>query len=413
MSEHVRLVRIPEQQYPQYRYEVIWGAYKWDPQVEDANTVSEYVALLDEETVRYLADTAEALAKETVGMEQEILGNLSLARELGLPGVMIRAMRRAAGYDRRGHVRLMRFDFHPTTQGFLISEVNSDVPGGFAESSLLPGIAQRYINEGRPVEDFPGRVFAAFDERLKRPGTMAFVHATSYADDRQVMQFMGDYFEQRGYEALYLAPDHVRFKDKRAFSILGGGAQEIDGIIRFFPLEWLPDLPLSSRWQGYYDTLTPSCNHPAAMLTQSKRLPLIWDKLSADHTCWKELLPETGPARKLDYGDTEYIYKPVFGRVGGGISIREAMPEKEFKNVRKDAAWHRREWIVQKRFESVPVKADDGKAYHLCIGVFVVDGCFAGFYGRISPYARIDEKAKDIPILMGGGDADAGTAGAI
>lgn len=400
MKGQIQLVKIPAEEYSRYRYDVIFQAYKWDPQVEDANTVSEYVALLDKETVQELAAMAEQLAEETMAMEEEMLGKLSCARELGLPRVMVRAMKRAVNYRREEHVRLMRFDFHPTDQGWMISEVNSDVPGGFAESSVLPAIANLYVKSGRPAEDFAGHLFSAFEKRMEPKGTIAFVHATAYADDRQVMQFMGDYFVKKGYEALYLAPDHVRFKEKRAFSILEKEPKEIQGIIRFFPLEWLPELPFSSKWQGYYDTLTPSCNHPAAMLTQSKRLPLIWDKLETGHTMWKRLLPETKAVTNLAYGDPEYIYKPVFGRVGDGITIKEAMPEKEFQGIKKEAAKRRKEWIVQRRFRSIPVTAEDGSSFHLCIGAFVVDGAFAGFYGRISPYARIDEKAKDIPILV-------------
>lgn len=405
MKKGIELVNIPKHQYSQYRYEVIFHAYKWDPQVEDANTVSEYVALLSEDTVRELAVMAEQLAQETVAMETELLRNLFEARELGLPQVMIRTMRRAANYQSEEHVRLMRFDFHPTDQGWMISEVNSDVPGGFAESSALPQIARRFMGQGRPAEDLSSHLYRAFEKRIKPGGTMAFVHATAYADDRQVMQFMGDYFEQRGYQALYLAPDHIRFKQRQAFSILERYQQNVDGIFRFFPLEWLPELPFSSRWQGYYDTLTPSCNHPVAMLTQSKRLPLLWDRLQAPHTVWKQLLPETEPVRKLDYGDPDYIYKPAFGRVGGGITITEAMPEGEFKKIKKETQRRKKEWLVQKRFRSIPVTAEDGKSFHLCIGVFVVDGKYAGFYGRISPYARIDEKAKDIPILIKQGGA--------
>jgi len=34
----------------------------------------------------------------------------------------------------------MRFDFHWTTEGFRISEVNADVPGGFSESSAFPAL---------------------------------------------------------------------------------------------------------------------------------------------------------------------------------------------------------------------------------------------------------------------------------
>lgn len=44
------LARIPSEQYSDYRYEAIFRAYKWDPQVEDHNTVAEHVVLLDKQT---------------------------------------------------------------------------------------------------------------------------------------------------------------------------------------------------------------------------------------------------------------------------------------------------------------------------------------------------------------------------
>lgn len=37
------LARIPGERYSDYRYEAIFRAYKWDPQVEDHNTVAEHV----------------------------------------------------------------------------------------------------------------------------------------------------------------------------------------------------------------------------------------------------------------------------------------------------------------------------------------------------------------------------------
>lgn len=42
----------------------------------------------------------------------------------------------------------------------------------------------------------------------------------------------------------------------------------------------------------------------------------------------------------------------------------------------------------------------NGEEYHLCIGVFTVDGKAAGFYGRMSQFARIDSRAKDVPVLV-------------
>lgn len=400
MKGRIQLMKVPEDDYSDYRYDVIFQAYKWDPQVEDANTVSEYVAVLDKVAVKELTQMAEQLAVETTGMETELLEHLDYAKELGLPRSMCRGMKKATNYQKEEHVRLMRFDFHPTVDGWQISEVNSDVPGGFAESSILPAIASRFFPDTVPSENFSTHLFQGFEQRISPGGTIGFVHATSYADDRQVMQFMGDYFESKGYKSLYLAPDHVIFSNNQAYSMLDNQQELLSGIIRFFPLEWMPRLPFSADWQGYYSTVTPSCNHPVAMLTQPKSLPLIWDKLTTDTSLWRKLLPETKKVYPLNYEESDYIYKPVFGRVGGDITIREATSEQEFKRISKEARKRKKEWIVQKRFNSQPIQTDDGKEFHLCIGVFVVDGVFSGLYGRISPYARIDEKAKDIPIII-------------
>ena len=237
----------------------------------------------------------------------------------------------------------------------------------------------------------------AFKKRISLGARIAFVHATSYADDRQVMQFMGDHFQHNGYQAVYLAPDRLSFREGVAYE--KDNQTNIQGIVRFFPLEWMLCLPFRTQWQGFYQTSTVSCNHPFAILTQSKRLPLLFQHLGQP-TLWNKLLPETKAVEALDYEDSDYLYKPVFGRVGESITIRERTSENEFKKIRRDALRFKKEWIVQKRFDSQPILTEDGRAFHLCLGVFVIDGKFAGIYGRISSYARIDEKAQDLPVLI-------------
>lgn len=393
------LKRIPKEHYSDYRYRVIFEAYKWDPQVGDHNTVAEYVVLLDAPTAKQLGDYAEQLAAETANIEQAMIGRRDLAKKLGLPNSIIKTLERLNGYDKEKHVRLMRFDFHPTTTGWAVSEVNSDVPGGMAEASVLPKIAKEYFLGYEPGENTARHLAEAFLKRTQAGARIAFVHATSYADDRQVMQFLGDYFENKGYRTLYAAPDHIAWEQRRAMSLVEGEEGPIDAIVRFFPLEWLENLPRKSNWRGFYDTITPSCNHPAAIFAQSKRLPLIWDELSLNLPVWKKLLPETIPP-KVRGLDESFIYKPALGRVGEGISIQEAITKKELAGILKAVRKSPKDWIAQRRFISEPVRSEDGESFHLCIGVFTVDGKAAGFYGRISPYARIDANAKDIPLLV-------------
>jgi glutathionylspermidine synthase len=298
----------------------------------------------------------------------------------------------------------MRFDFHLTETGWMVSEINSDVPGGLAEASIWPEISARYV-DAVPGENVAAQLLEAFKSKINRNGTVAFVHATSYSDDRQVMQFLGNYFESGGLHTVYTAPDHIGWIDKQAKSIIKGRECGIDGIVRFFPLEWLINLPRGAHWQGYYDSQTPSCNNPAAIFTQSKRLPLIWDVLGVNITAWKQLLPETRDPRSVPPHEDGWIYKPALGRVGEGILIKEVISPKEQAQIKKAVRKEPKNWVAQRRFNSLPIPAMDGEdirspEYHVCIGVFTVDGKNAGFYGRISPYPRIDANAIDIPVLI-------------
>ncbi len=402
MRKYPQLISIPKENFSEYRYDAIFKAYKWDPQVEDDGTVSRHLVLMDMETTEQLETWAEQLAAETVQMEEVLAKQPELAKELRLPRKMTKALPRLSDYDPAGHVRLMRFDFHPTVDGWAISEVNSDVPGGFAEASALPALAARYFDGYAPRKDTAGSLLEAFKPKMKG-GPLAFVYATSYSDDRQSIQCLSDRFNAAGVDTFFAGPDHMKWADKMAVSIAEGNEGAVDGILRFFPLEWLLNLPWRADWKGYYDTRTPSCNHPVSIFAQSKRLPIVWDKLGVDIPAWKKLLPETRDPRALKAEDGEWIYKPALGRVGEGISIKEAIPEKEMLKIKKAALRNPANWVVQRRFQSQPLVTEENETYHLCVGVFTVEGKSAGFYGRISPYPRMDAKARDIPILVTNG----------
>ncbi|HOQ01101.1 MAG TPA: glutathionylspermidine synthase family protein [Acetivibrio clariflavus] len=403
MNHPIKLASIPNEEYSEYRYNVIFKAYKWDPQVGDHNTIAKHVVLMDQETVRQLETWAEQLSAETMLMEEAFLQKPELANQLGLPRKILKELKRLSSYDRSQNVRLMRFDFHPTTEGWAVSEVNSDVPGGLAEASVLPKIACSFFNGYEPRKHVGESILQAFSQRIRQDGIIALVHATSYSDDRQVMEFLSDCIKAHGYNTVFAAPDHIVWKDNKGICIIEGKEGPIDGIIRFFPLEWFINLPRRSNWKGYFDCLTTSCNHPVAIFTQSKRLPLVWDKLGVDVSTWKKLLPETRDPKSVKPQDNDWIYKPALGRVGEDISIKGAIPEKELLKIEKAARRNSGDWVAQRKFTSKPLTDEKGETFHLCVGVFTVNGKSAGFYGRISPYPRIDDRAKDIPLLVSKG----------
>ena len=319
----MKLISIPEERYEDYRLRAIFECYKWDPQFLDNNTVASHVLEITEEEYEEVASLTEKLDIETRNAEEFLNNNLELAKPLALPKQIYNELKRMTNYDSKKHIRLMRYDFHPTTENkWAVSEVNSDVPGGFAEASLLPKLAIETLKTKKYFTIDFGEILAdALEKKTKKNGTIAFVHCTSYSDDRQVMQFIGDKMVQRGFKSLYVAADHLNFENKKAKSILDNYEGNVDCIFRFTPLEWLRAIK-PKTWDGYFDTITPSCNHPVAIFAQTKRFPLVWDTLEENGIkldTWRELLPET-----LEVKDAKnkegFIYKPACGRVGEKIS---------------------------------------------------------------------------------------------
>lgn len=399
----MRLVSIPKEKYSDYRLSVIFDGYKWDPQFLDRNTVAKQVLVLTEAEHQQLEQYVEALSQETMRAEEYINQHLELTKPLLLSRKIKKDIRNMQNYERDHHVRLMRFDFHPTTaNGWAISEVNSDVPGGFAESSLMPAIAcEQFPSQEFWFKSFGETLMTALMKKVVPGGKIMFVHCTSYSDDRQVMQYLGDQLTSRGYTAIYGAADHVNFSNHQAYSILNGYEGAIDAIVRFTPLEWLVDVK-PKRWQGYFNTVTPSCNHPIALFSQSKRFPLIWDQLELQGISlptWRLLLPKTVRAKDVSKISNS-IYKPVWGRVGEGISIEEACRDDEYAKILKEVRWHPHRYIAQEKFNSQPVMSDEKIPYHVCLGAYSVDGKAAGYYGRISTTPRIDSNAADIAVVI-------------
>lgn len=214
------------------------------------------------------------------------------------------------------------------------------------------------------------------------------------------MQYLGDQMEQRGYHALYGAIDHLRFQNQEAISILDGHQGKVDGIVRFTPLEWVKDIK-PKTWSGYFDTTTPSCNHPIAIFAQTKRFPFVWEQLESyglSFSTWRKLLPNTiEVTKKVPPG---YLYKPAWGRVGEKISIQEACEEGEYQKILKEVKRHPKRYILQKQFSSQLLESPEGEWFHVCIGSYAVDGKHAGFYARMSRKLRIDSDAEDIPVLI-------------
>lgn len=380
-----------------FRRQVIFDCCKWDPQVGDTSTISDHACLLAPNTAAHLSNLAESLSRETLALEQALSQRPDLFGRLAIPRPLRKLLARP---DTAGDpVRVMRFDFHPTSNGWALSEVNSDVPGGYAEASMLPRLASTYASSA-PGGDPAAALLAAMSHRLPPGARIAFVHATAYSDDRQVMQFLAREFSAEGFVCILAAPDHVRWEQGRPVLVTAGQAGPTDAIIRFYPAEWLPLLQRSTKWPGYFNARAVMTNPPHALLSQSKRLPLVWDALGLELPAWRSALPETRDPRDAPWRtDDGWVLKPAMGRVGENIGWRGSVNVKDWRRMARSASLFPRHWIAQRRFDARPVATRDGPR-NLCVGVFTVDSKAAGFYGRLSSRAIIEKHAQDVSVLV-------------
>ncbi|MCL2522748.1 MAG: glutathionylspermidine synthase family protein [Erysipelotrichales bacterium] len=380
----IQIGTIPENEYYNYRLDVIFDSYKWDLQANDQSTISDKVVLLNQETINFLAKSAVALYNETMAMEEVIKKRPDLMLKMGISPTMADALFNCQ-YNQKEHLRLMRFDYHPTKAGWKISEVNSDVPAGYPEASILPQLAEKYFPKYQKSVDTGKMLVDGFLRIAPANSHIAYLHDTQTVEDYQILHFIGDMLKKHGHEPIYMSPADLKWEDNEA---INAGA-----IMRYYPVEWL-EYEEGADWLSFINTKTPSCNHPTALLTQSKRLPLIWDELKLDLPFWKQLLPETKCLNDVK-NDNGWILKPAFGRVGEGINIPKAVSKVEDSLIRQAAKDHPNQWVMQKMFESLPIEG-----LHLSLGVFVIDGKFAGLYGRTSKLPRIDSEASEVPVLV-------------
>ena len=384
------------------RRRAIFECCKWDIQSEDHCVLADFPILLEMEAWEFLSRRSEQLAREAMLAEPELLGRAELLSRLGLP----RKIRRVLGASNREHrppgvSRVMRFDFHFTAEGWRISEANVDVPGGFIEASRFTELMAEHYCGYSPLPN-PCHAYRDAVAKVASPsGLVAFVHATAHSDDRQVMEYLARDFKSGGLQAVMISPEHLQWESgiARIASSFAAGTPAV--LVRFFPAEWLCALRPDSLWIPWFlGGKTAMSNPGSALLLQSKRFPLTWGELDSPLATWRELLPETRcPSELRDLSGEDWVLKPIFGRVGEDVAISGVTDSRAIGTVFRAARKRPEQWIAQRRFEALPIETAEGPRY-ACIGVFTIDGCAAGAYGRIASKALIDQEAQDVAILV-------------
>jgi glutathionylspermidine synthase len=373
---------------------------KWDSQVGDVTALASFPLVMKRSIWDKLAAWAERLTLETTEAEKEILGRLEFLEALGLPRALQQILADDAPVTPTAG-RVIRFDFHFTTDGWRISEANSDVPGGFSEASHFTALMAENFPDLKLAGN-PGAVWSDTLAVVAGPGrVVALLFAPGYMEDCQVVSFLAARLRERGCVAHLAKPEQICWHEGRASLSTSWHSGPLDAIVRFYQAEWLARLHPKVGWSHLFrGGRTPTANPASAVISESKRFPLVWDKMKAALPTWRALLPETrDPCNAPWPSDDCWLVKSAMCNTGDTVSIRSSMPRKQWLQTRLRVSLSPHKWVAQRRFESVPVSTPIGPR-HFCVGVYTVNGRAAGAYVRISEKPLIDFEAVDVALLI-------------
>ncbi|MFO0591395.1 MAG: glutathionylspermidine synthase family protein [Polyangiaceae bacterium] len=373
---------------------------KWETQIGDESTLADFPLIIDASTWRALAEDAEALARETVAMETELLTRPDLHERLALAKPLSALLGPGSLPPTPAAARVMRFDFHWTTEGWRVSEVNSDVPGGYAEAETFTSLVAAHFPGTKPAGE-PARMLTEAIAEAAGSGAVALLAAPGHMEDHQVIAHLALRLRRLGIDAHPCSLHQIRYSDGSAALDAGAFSGPVSVVVRFYQAEWLAELPARAGWTPMFaGGRTPVVNPAVAALSESKRLPLVWDALRAPSSTWRRLLPESRDPRDAPWreGD-DWALKLAYCNTGDSVAVRPAMKKAAWSR----AAWRARlwpgRWVAQRRFRPVPVESPRGVVYP-CIGVYTVNGRAAGIYGRLSRGLVISGAAMDAAVLV-------------
>ena len=393
--------RMAKCDYAQVRRRLVLDHCKWDPQVGDVRALADFPLILRRACWRQLARWAEQLTVEALAAETEILASPSLLKTLGLPRCVRRLLAQGQNTLTPSGGRIFRFDFHWTTEGWRISESNSDVPGGLTEASAFSKMVASHFPGTVPTGDPGGAWAQAIARAAGAGGSVALLSAVGYMEDLQVTAYIAQRLREIGITAHLARADALQWNNGRA--LLNG--HRVDAIVRFYQGEWLTRLPSRCGWRlliagGHTPVANPACS----LLTESKRFPLTWDALRMDLPTWRALLPATCDLGDVDWRRcSQWVLKQAFCNTGDAVLAPDLLPAAQWRKLCREVRFNPQGWVAQRRFEPVAAETPIGPMFP-CIGVYTVNGKAAGAYGRLSRGLVVDYAATDVAVLVEAND---------
>lgn len=373
------------------------GFHKWDTQVGDVSVLCDRPLVVTGTEWDRMCNAAEALAAETEELEARTVENSRDLSDIGLPGKLRRILRRSAT-SMFSRFRTMRFDFHPTEKGWRVSEINSDVPGGWSEGTSLPRLYAPYYG-GLCWPESPLEAWGRAVESMAPNGHIALLNAPGYLEDHQVARTFRTELQSRGIRSSLIQNPAALEWTRTGGCTLAGSGRPVSAIIRFYQIEWLCRLPYNSRWRRLLESHDPPVLNPTiSAVSESKRFPLTFRHSQLCPT-WQALMPECRDPREISGDWDDWVLKASYSNTGDRILLVGDLPRNERAEAIKAAQRRPSKWVAQRRFTTLSLNTSRGPVFP-CVGVFVVGGRAAGAYVRLSPTQVTDGSALETPLFI-------------
>ena len=225
--------------------------------------------------------------------------------------------------------------------------------------------------------------------------------ATGFMEDQQIMAYLASLLVRRGFTPHLIGPRNLVWKDDRAYLRSRMHCGPLGAIVRFYQAEWLAASSPRYWWpMMLFGGRTPVANPAPAVLSESKRFPLVWSEIKTALPTWRALLPETCDPRDAPWArDESWLLKTAICNTGDTVVIRPLLTQNQWRRVRREVRWRPSHWVAQRRFSPTALDTPVGKVYP-CFGVYTINGRACGVYGRFSPKPLIDFAAIDVAVLI-------------
>ncbi len=327
----------------------------------------------------HLSERFARLIEKTIDL---VLGDSSLLAFYGFrPGLR----RLLDSETTRQPVTLARYDAFRTPEGWRFSEFNCDVPGGVHEGAGLNALIAGDPSRFRVAE----LLVDSLCRNTVRP-TVAICYASGYAEDLEQCQYLRREWGRVGIRSVLCNPENLVWngRDLRAFG------ERIDVVYRFFPVEWMTEVEtIDALLSASRSGRLPMINGFSSLIAQSKKTMALWhERLARFDAEERDLIlrhvPKSEEFRVADLDryrrDRErLVVKRQFGRIGEEVLMGLHCGDEEWSEWLAWPASEPREWIVQERFDNLPLQVD-GETIYGCFGPYVVDGRYAGLYNRFA-----------------------------